>query len=85
MMVEKVIVNYDEVMRMFKFREKINKTELKNIEWVKDDGSSINIDDRLIEEWKFIGLNNCDFARDYITEILEGNEEELLKGLMDAN
>ena len=74
-------VNYDEVMRTLDFWKKVNSSELKDVEWVRDDGSPIVCNKILIDAWKFIGMTNIYFAQDILSQVLEGKEEELVKEL----
>lgn len=74
-------VNFDEVMRLLKFKKEINDLSLEEIEWVRDDESIIKVDPRIIEDWKFVGLSNCYFADINLTRIVEGKEKEVLKEL----
>lgn len=76
-------VNYDEVMRMITYKNNINAIPLKDIEWVRDDGSVIEFDKRLIDIYKFTGLSNTFFAQDIITNVTEGKETEILEELKD--
>lgn len=71
-------VSYDEVLRFLKFKEQINKLELKDIEWVKD-GEVIQYDKKLAEFWEQTGLSNLTFVTDFLTEVVVGKEKELLK------
>lgn len=73
-------VSYDEVLRFLKFKEQINKLELKDIEWVKD-GEVIQYDKKLAEFWEQTGLSNLTFVTDFLTEVVVGKEKELLKEL----
>ncbi len=74
-------VNYDEVIRWLEYKSSINKLELKDIEWMRDDGTKIEFDPRLIERFNFIGLNNINFAELFLTRVLAGEQGELLKEL----
>ncbi len=82
-MSQKVCVNYDEVMRTLEFWAKINRTNLKDIEWVRDNGDTIVYDDRLADAWRFIGLSNVYFAQDILIDVLAGKTPELLEEFKD--
>jgi hypothetical protein len=42
----------------------VNSVDLDQIEWRRDN-KQVHIEPELIEEWKFIGLTNVTFARNY--------------------
>lgn len=77
----KTRVNYDEVMRLAEFRSKIESLELKDIEWVRDNGEVINFNEELIEYWRFVGMTNFHFATSVLIDIVNGKESEILKEL----
>jgi hypothetical protein len=79
--VTKACVNYDAIMRWLEFKKKVNSHDLSDIEWVRDDGSTITFDPKLIEEWKFMGMTNVSFVELFLTRVVEGQEKELLKEL----
>lgn len=72
-------VYYDEVMRQLQIRAALNRLPLDEIEWVRDDGTPIVFDKRLLEGWKFIGLNNVNFPELVLSRVLAGEEQELLE------
>jgi len=76
-----MIVNYDEVVRLIKMRFAINRCPLEEIEWVRDDGTKIEVNPKLIQEWKFIGLSNIDFPDFILSRIIAGEEKELFEDL----
>lgn len=78
-------VNYDEVMRQMYITSIINITPLEKIEWVRNDGSKIEVDPDLIKEFKYTGLGNINFAEMYITRIINGEHEEVLKEAIAFN
>ena len=41
----------------------INKENLESIEFYKE-GKKLEIDSKIIDDWQFTGLNNCDFIDD---------------------
>lgn len=53
-------VNIEDVLKMQEFRNSINHANIDDIEWYQD-GKKVSVDKELLEEWKFIGLNNTDF------------------------
>lgn len=77
----KTEVNYDHLIRLLEERRNYNKIPLEDIEWVRDDGSKIEVDPKIIEDWKFIGLSNSEFAELCLSRIVAGEQEELLKEL----
>jgi hypothetical protein len=62
-------------------RAGINRMPLEEIEWVRDDGTKIAFDPKLVEEFKFIGLNNTSFVELFLSRVVEGEEKELLEEL----
>lgn len=79
-------VSYDEVKRVQEFIDKINKINLKDIEWIKDDGEVIKFNKKLINYWKFIGLSNNCFAQEILSKVVNGEEKEILEefeGIVD--
>lgn len=42
---------------------RINNTPLEDIEWYDKSGNLIPVSKELVDYWKFVGLNNYDFAR----------------------
>jgi len=55
----KVDVNY--VLWLRREMMKIDQVPLKDIEWY-DRENKLEIDPRLLEEWKLIGMSNCSFV-----------------------
>lgn len=76
-----MIVNYDEVVRQMEIRSSINRMPLEDIEWVRDDGTKIEFDPKLVDEFKFIGLNNISFVEFFLSRVVEGEEKQLLEEL----
>jgi hypothetical protein len=76
-----MIVNYDEVLRHMEIRSGINRMPLEEIEWVRDDGTKIVFDPKLVDEFKFIGLNNISFVELFLSRVVEGEEKELFEEL----
>lgn len=76
-----MIVNYDEVLRQMEIRSGINRMPLEEIEWVRDDGTKIVFDPKLVDEFKFIGLSNINFVELFLSRVVEGEEKELLEEL----
>jgi hypothetical protein len=58
-------VYLSELLRTIKYIKEINQCELKNIRWINGD-TEILIDKKDIDEWSFVGLNNIDFAKQYL-------------------
>jgi hypothetical protein len=74
-------INYDEILRYFDYAEKINSVKLKDIEWVRDDGSKIEIKPKLLELFRYVGVTNLMFAEMLMEDILAGKQDELIKEL----
>lgn len=55
-----MIVNIEEIYRAVSELKAINELNLKDIEFYEN-GKKIDISDEIIENWKFIGLNNHSF------------------------
>jgi hypothetical protein len=55
---------------MIRFRQRVNNASLEDIEWVRD-GIIVPISQELIDEWNFTGLNNTDFALQYLISPLQ--------------
>ena len=53
-------VNIERLLALKKELNEINFQHLEDIEWCFD-GELVEIPEKNIEEWKFIGLNNVDF------------------------
>jgi hypothetical protein len=77
-----MLVNYDEVMRQIKVRAALNRLSFEEIEWVRDDGTKIEFDKRLAEEWKFFGLSNVNFPELVLSRVVAGEQKELLEELV---
>ena len=79
----KITVNYDEVMRCLTYLSRVRDPGLEEIEWVRDNGDVIEINERLVKHWKFVGLSNDFFAETIIQGVLNGEQEELLEEFAD--
>lgn len=66
----KTMVDINYVKGLKKYMTKINKMDLKDIIF-EDCGDIIEVDDKLIEDWKYTGLNNIDFIW---TKYYKGNK-----------
>ena len=55
-------MDIEEIQRYFEWREKINSTPLKNIDFYED-GKLVKYPEDWIPEWNFTGLNNLDFIQ----------------------
>lgn len=53
-------VDIEQVRKIQEERMKINKMDLEDIEWYEG-GKKIEISPKVIEDFKFCGLNNTDF------------------------
>lgn len=73
--------SYDKLLRCKEFMDEINSCELKEIEWTRDDGSVLEVNSQLIEEWKNIGMTNTTFAEFFLSRVAIGEESLLLEEL----
>lgn len=55
-------VDLRELRKVLDYLRSINKEDINNIEWTLD-GQIVHIDQRDINQWRFVGLNNVDFPR----------------------
>ena len=53
-------VNINRVLDILSELNEINEAKLNDIQWIKD-GKEIEVTQELIDEYKFIGLNNIGF------------------------
>lgn len=61
-------VDIEDILEQMNFMWWINGlTKLENIEWYYD-GEKVDVTDEELEEWKFTGLNNTDFAVTYLLD-----------------
>jgi hypothetical protein len=69
---EACIVPIEWVKKMTEDRRKVNRMDLTKITWTEN-GKPIQIPSKIIEDWKFTGLNNTDFIGDdfYLTGFTE--------------
>jgi hypothetical protein len=75
-MPEKLIINVEELIELFKFKCKIESFDLKDIEF-RSKGQPVFVSPEEIEEWKFIGLSNYDFAKFNLFKEIDPNLEGL--------
>ncbi len=54
-------VKISEILELKKRIREINNTNLKKIEFLDDDGNVVEINPKFVEEFRFVGLSNCDF------------------------
>ncbi len=57
----KTKVNLQEIDDIIKRKDKINKLDLNDIEFIDYNGKIINISQKIKDDFKFTGLNNIDF------------------------
>jgi hypothetical protein len=55
-------INIEDVEKLLEERRKINIIPFENIEWYKN-GKKLILNPKILEEYKFMGLNNTDFVR----------------------
>lgn len=58
---EKFKVRISEIWDMVNRQREINRQDLTNIDFVDDNGKVIKVDKKIVDEFRFCGLNNCDF------------------------
>jgi len=54
-------VKISEILELDARRREINKVDLKDIQFLDDNGNVVKINPELVEKFRFIGLNNTDF------------------------
>ena len=54
-------IRVSEILEIQKRKREINGRELNEIDFLDDDGMPLKIDEKIIEEFRFSGLNNTDF------------------------
>jgi hypothetical protein len=54
-------IRISEILELRKKINEINSIELKNIDFIDDSGDKININNDIINDFIYTGLNNCDF------------------------
>ena len=57
----KVQVSLREVEELQSRRREINSLPIEQIEWLRDDGSVVEVAPETLEEWRFTGLTNLCF------------------------
>lgn len=57
-------VDLEKFIKVKKYLKEINETDINDIEWVYKD-KVIPVSDEMLQEWKFVGLCNCDFPHLY--------------------
>ena len=50
-----------EILKLRERLNEINDLQFSEIEFIEDDGSVIEVNQNITEEWKYTGLSNCDF------------------------
>ena len=58
-------VKISEIIALRERMKEINSNDLNNIDFVSDNGEIVKIDDKIIYEFKYTGLNNIDFLVTY--------------------
>lgn len=56
-------ITIENILATEEWRDNINKTPLKEIEFLDENGNVVNIDEEIYRQWKFAGLNNIDFIK----------------------
>ena len=57
-----MIVDIDHLKQLKEQLNKINRHSFKDIIWVEN-GKELSFDEKLLDDWKYVGLNNCDFIQ----------------------
>lgn len=60
-------VSLQELLAAQAYLDKINKCPLDKIVWYDND-DEMDVAPELIEEWRFVGLSNVDFAFNHLVE-----------------
>lgn len=55
-------IKISEIIALAEREREINKPDIRDIEFLDDEGNKIEIDPEIIEDFAFIGLNNVDFV-----------------------
>ena len=63
-----LMVKLSELKEHLEFRNKINTHDLGKIILMRNDREYIPFSKGQIENWKYIGLNNIDFLRDFLDD-----------------
>lgn len=61
-MKSKHTVKIEEFREVMRYLREIESTPLENIKWMKN-GKEVKVTKDQIDEWRFTGLNNRDFAK----------------------
>lgn len=69
-------IRVSEIKELKNRLREINDNEIRNVDFLDDNGLPIQIDEKNIEDWKFTGLNITDFIDSdfYITGFTESEE-----------
>lgn len=54
-------IKISEIEELYKRIFIINDQDLNDIDFLNDNGEKIVVDQKIIDDFKFCGLNNCDF------------------------
>lgn len=58
---ERFRVKVSEILEIQKRKAEINDNELSNVDFIDDDGNVIVIEQKILDDWKYTGLNLTDF------------------------
>lgn len=58
---DKIKVSISEITDMQKRLREINSLDINDIDFIDEDGNVIHIDEKIISDWRFTGLNTSDF------------------------
>lgn len=70
-------IRVSEIKELQNRLREINDNEIRNVDFLDDNGLPIQIDEKNIDDWKFTGLNITDFIDSdfYITGFTEREEK----------
>lgn len=58
----KMVVDVDNLKVITGYLNQINNEDFTNVDWVEN-GELLKFDKELLDEWRYLGLNNCDFIK----------------------
>lgn len=61
-----IIINIDEISRLRNHLRNINKLNINEIVFVDDQGNKHEYTEEELREWKYTGLNICDFIEYFL-------------------
>jgi hypothetical protein len=58
---KRVKIRISEIIELTNREREINRPDLKDIDFIDDSGKIVNIDEKIVEDFRFCGLSNVDF------------------------